>query len=195
MKPAFCLVASIARIAFLLAVLFSGVFAAKVGDMGKGWKIVEDADGRLQCQYNGKFEIEGNYREINTATGTKPCPSPRPLISRFLGKKVFLGQGKNTVWRIKTGSGGAETIRSVTNKKYLTPLTNVVTAEWNTDVVMGLSKKKSRYSIVSNGDTDDRDCLKDVDLISDLGTRISYDCASAEFRYDSDQSFWNLIPV
>lgn len=31
--------------------------------------------------------------------------------------------------------------------------------------------------------------------LSSIGTHLSYDCASNEFRYDSDESSWNLIPI
>ena len=182
----------------ILAVLFSTASAAKVGDKGKGWKVVEDADGFLRCKYNGNFRLQGAIRQFNTATGTTKCPTPRPFIKYSGGgKKVSLGQGTNDVWRVKTarGSGLETTIRARKNKKYLSPLTDVQTAEWNTDVAMGLRKKKSSYRIRPGGDLNDIDCLNDVDLISAIGTSISYDCASEEFRYDSDESYWNLIPM
>ena len=187
-------------LALLLVLLSSSgtftAFAAKAGDKGKGWKVIMGSNGNLQCVYDGKFNIEGNIRDVNSATGG-PCPRPRPpIIADTKGKKnsVSLGKGgKETVWTIKSGSGGAETIS--TKKKYLTPLTKIQDAEWNTDVDIGLGKKKSRFRIRSNQVDDSIDCLNDVDLISYIGTHLSYDCASNEFRYDSDYSTWNLIPV
>ena len=189
----------------LLLVLFSAsgtstALAAKAGDKGKGWKvIVGGSNGNLQCVYNGKFKNEGNVRDVNSATGG-PCPRPRPpIIADTKGKKssVSLGKGgEETVWTIKSGSGGAETIAIARKKKYLTPLTKVLDADWNTDVDVGLVKKKSRFRIRSNQvDDNSIDCLNDVDLLSSIGTHLSYDCASNEFRYDSDESSWNLIPI
>ena len=61
---------------------------------------------------------------------------------------------------------------------------------------VGLVKKKSRFRIRSNQvDDNSIDCLNNVDLLSSIGTHLSYDCASNEFRYDSDESSWNLIPI
>jgi hypothetical protein len=159
--------------------------------------VIIGSNGNLQCVYNGNFSIEGNIRNVNSATGGS-CPTPRPLIiANTSGKKskVSLGRGgKNAVWKIKSGDGGAETI--ATKNMYLTPLTKVQDANWNTDVDVGLAKKKSRFRIRSNQvDDNSIDCLNDVDLVSSIGTHLSYDCASNEFRYDSDESSWNLTPI
>jgi hypothetical protein len=185
----------------------SGVSAAKVGDKGQGWEVVERKTEygykQILCKYDGKFKIQGSYREWPTANGDRPCPSPRPYIKRTGGKTVSLGQGKkNTVWRIKTSRNGTSTIRSATNRKYLTPLTDVGTADYDTDVVMDLDKKTWRYTIMDQdlegweGQSDEIDCLKNVNLLSESYTYISYSCLANEFRYDSEESdSWNLIPV
>ena len=190
----------------------SGVLAAKAGDKGKGWKVIErDTENgyvELRCIYDGKFRIQGADREYWVANGyasdaVRQCPSPIPFITREGGQTVSLGQGKkSTVWRIKTPRNGPETIRSATNRKYLTPLTDVRTTDWDTDVVMGLKKKKWTYSIKGedrqgeDGQWDEIDCLNGVTLLSESYTYISYDCASGEFRYDSDEAnSWNLIPI
>lgn len=192
---------------WMFASAASGVLAAKAGDKGKGWKVIErDTENgyvELRCIYDGKFRIQGSFREYGTANGDRKCPSPIPFITREGGQTVSLGQGKkSTVWRIKTPRNGPETIRSATNRKYLTPLTDVRTTDWDTDVVMGLKKKKWTYSIKGedrqgeDGQWDEIDCLNGVTLLSESYTYISYDCASGEFRYDSDEAnSWNLIPI
>ena len=81
----------------LLLVLFSAsgtstALAAKAGDKGKGWKVIVGSNGNLQCVYNGKFQIEGTVRDVNSATGGPPDESPRRRLEHRRGR--WIGEEK-----------------------------------------------------------------------------------------------------
>jgi len=180
-------------LAFLALALFASTCnALKVGDRGKGWRVLEDKNGNPYCAYKGKFRIQGEVRDINSATGGA-CPTPRPQI-KAKGRKVSL-RNSGSVWTISTVKGNQLIKKG--KKGYLTPTTDVQTAEWNTNVVMKVTRKKTKWTIgPEDGSSieDMDDCLQGLRL-STSGTNLNYDCANREFRYDDEESSWSLIAV
>ena len=179
------LLALLAALAFVQSTL-----ALKIGDRGNGWRVGEDKDGNPFCMFNGAFRIQGNVQEINSAKGGA-CPSPHPQITAS-GSKVTLGSG--SVFSIKTKMGD-QVIKA--GRNYLSPVTKVADADYNTNVVLKVGGKPATFKFSpEDGSSIEEmtDCLHGLRLTTS-GTNLNYDCASGQFRYDDEESSWNLIPV
>ena len=132
---------------------------------------------------------------ISKSVGNIRCSEHggRPKI-KAKGRKVSL-RNSGSVWTISTVKGNQLIKKG--KKGYLTPTTDVQTAEWNTNVVMKVTRKKTKWTIgPEDGSSieDMDDCLQGLRL-STSGTNLNYDCANREFRYDDEESSWSLIAV
>ena len=153
------------------------------------------------CKYNGKFTIEGGEGDCKP---TMTYPDNKKSKAVYLVAPGSQDDSSSTVWRIKsTKKGALITPSEGKSRGYLTPVTPVGSAEWDTEVKMALTKKKNYY-ILRQIDVSDTeiDCLKSINMLSMKEyTCIAYDpsgCGKGRlvpFRYESDEWEWTLEPA
>lgn len=187
--------------------------AVTLGDKGKGWKVKQTTDGRLYCEYNGKFRLTpafGNCKDTFmgfTNPGQRCSESPVTLLSAREAKAA----PKKTTFAIrplKRGKNGAPIGYRLNREngcatKYLSLGTPLSEGDGDYDSVGGdvsveLTKsKKWRWEFKPLDISDSEiECLDNVDLISqNYRTSLAPNSACNNFKYDGAESDWKLIPA